>query len=49
MKQKNAHKVFKKNPNELEKKERLQNREKTRVNRLNGKSSKKITKYYKKK
>jgi hypothetical protein len=34
---------------ELEKKERIHNREKARVRRLNAKSSKKITEYYKKK
>jgi hypothetical protein len=34
---------------ELEKKELIHNREKARVKRLNGKSSKKITEYYKKK
>jgi hypothetical protein len=34
---------------ELEKKERIHNREKARVKRLNAKSSKKITEYYIKK
>jgi hypothetical protein len=33
---------------ELEKKERIHNREKTKVKRLNGKTSKKITEYFKK-